>query len=255
MREFPSTLAGMPEETRHILRAYLADTKKIIGDEVDAIILYGSLARGDFLQGRSNINILIVFPNLTLAILNRCSKLNRRWTKERILAPLMFARNELGRFVDAFPLEFFDIQEKYIVLVGQDPFPELLERNENLLHECKREIRGNILRVRQQFVEAAGQPEGIYALLSISLTSLLPCFRGLYRLLREPAKGNPDCILDQLSSILEVDAHALREVWLMKRGQSSPGKYEAPKLLERYLHSLAELAERVDILDQEGRFK
>ena len=60
-QSFPSTLVGMPEETRHILRAYVADTKKHFGEDVSAIILYGSLARGDFLQGRSNINILMVF--------------------------------------------------------------------------------------------------------------------------------------------------------------------------------------------------
>ena len=255
MPEFPSTWTGIPEETRHILSAYLVDAKKIIGEDVDSIILYGSLARGDFLQGRSNINILMIFLNITLDILNRCSKLNRRWAEERILAPLMFTRHELSQFVNAFPLEFLDIREKNIVLFGHDPFPELFRENQNLLHECKREIRGNILRVRQQFVEADGQPEGIYALLPISLTALIPCIRGLYRLLREPTDGTPDSILDRLTSILQVDDHVFREVWLMKRGQSSPGKHEAPKLLERYLHALVKLAEKIDTLEQEGRFK
>ena len=255
MSEFPSTWSGIPEEARHILRAYVADTKKNIGEDVSAIILYGSLARGDFLQGRSNINILIVFLNITLDIVSRCSKLNRRWAKERILAPLMFTRDELSQFANTFPLEFLDIRENNIVLVGQDPFPELFKGEPDLLHECKREIRGNILRVRQQFVESDGQPEGISALLPISLTALFPCLRGLYRLLGESAHGTPDSILDRLSSILRVDDHALQEVWLMKRGQSTPGKHEAPKLLERYLCALAELAERIDTLEQEGRFK
>ena len=255
MPEFPSTWAGMPEEACHILRAYLEDTKKIVGEDIEAIILYGSLARGDFLQGRSNINILMVFLDLTLDILNRFRKLNQRWAKERILTPLMFRRDELNQLVDVFPLEFLDIQEKNIVLFGQDPFSELLREDRNIFYECKREIRGNILRIRQQFVEAEGQPEGIYALLPISLTSLIPCLRGLYRLLRESAHGTPDSVLDRLSSILQIDDHAFREVWLMKRGQSSPGKHEAPKLFERYLHALTKLAERIDELEQEGHFK
>ena len=79
MPEFPSTWAGMPEETCHILRAYIKDTKIFFGEDIEAIILYGSLARGDFLQGRSNINILMVFLDLTLDILNRFRELNRRW--------------------------------------------------------------------------------------------------------------------------------------------------------------------------------
>ena len=255
MPEFPLTWAGMPEETRHILRAYLADTKKIMGEDVKAIILYGSLARGDFLQGRSNINILMVFLNLTLDILSRCGKLNRRWAKERNLTPLMFEHDELSQFIELFPLEFLDIREKNVVLFGQDPFPELFMENRNLLHECKREIRGNMLRIRQQFVEADGQSEGIHALLPISLTALLPCLRAIYRLLGEPAYGTPDSVLDQLSSTLKISDRTFREVWLMKRGQSSPGKHEAPNLLERYLHALAELAKRIDTLEQEGCFK
>ena len=92
-------------------------------------------------------------------------------------------------------------------------------------------------------------------MLPISLTALIPCIRGLYRLLREPTDGTPDSILDRLTSILQVDDHVFREVWLMKRGQSSPGKHEAPKLLGRYLHALVKLAKKVDTLEQEGRFK
>ena len=197
----------------------------------------------------------MVFPHLTLDILSRCNKLNQRWAKERILTPLMFARNELSQLIDVFPLEFLDIREKNIVLFGPDPFSKMSEEGQNLLYECKREIRGNILRVRQQFVESGEQPEGIYALLPISLTSLIPCLRGLYRLLHESAHGTPDSILDRLSSILQVDDHAFREVWLMKRGQSSPGRHEAPNLLERYLCALGKLAERIDAFEQEGRFK
>ena len=254
MPKFPTTWAGMPEEAQHTLHSYLADAKKILGDDVYAIILYGSLARGDFLQDRSNINILMVFEKITLDLLKRCSRLNRGWTKERIVTPLMFRLDELSQNLETFPLEFIEIRDKHILLSGRDPFPELHVEGRNLFNECHREIRGNLLRVRQQFVEAAGQPEGIQALLPISLTALIPCLRGLYRLLDQSAQGTPDAILDRLSSVLQVDANAFHEVWLMKRGQSTPGKHEFPHLLERYLEALGNVANRVEALAQEGRF-
>lgn len=255
MSEFPTTWANMPQETQATLQAYLRDVKKILKDDVSAIILYGSLARGDYLEGRSNINILMVFEHLTLDIMKRCTTLNRRWSKERIVTPLMFTVKELGQYIETFPLEFLEIREQYLLLAGIDPFPGLQSHGQNLRKECEREIRGNLLRVRQQFVESQGNPEGIHALLPISLTTLIPCLRGLYRLLGQSPQGSPDAILDRMPTVLDLDPGAFHEVWLLKRGQSTPGKHDFPNLLDRYLGALSVLVEKVDALQQEGRFK
>ncbi len=255
MPEIPKTWAGMPERTQDILRSYLRDVTKRLGDDVSAIILYGSLAGGDFLEGRSNINLLMVFDTITLDIMKQCSTLSRRWAKERFVTPLLFTRNELQHFLETFPLEFFDIRDHHLMLAGRDPFPELHLTGGNLFNECEREIRGNLLRVRQQFVESNGNSEGIHALLPISLTTLIPCLRGLYRLLGQATTGTPDAILDRMSSVLQLDPSAFHEVWLLKRGQSTPGKHEFPHLLDRYLVALGALTERVEALAQEGRFQ
>jgi len=255
MSEFPTTWAGMPQQAQNILHAYLCDVKKLLKGDVHAIILYGSLARGDYLEGRSNINILMVCEHLTLDLMKRFSTLNRQWSKERIVTPLMFAWKELGPFFENFPLEFFEIRDQHILLAGKDPFPELHIPGQNLRQECEREIRGNLLRVRQQFVESKGNAEGIHALLPISLTTLIPCLRGLYRMLGESSKGTPDAILDRTASVLELDPTAFHEVWLLKRGQSTPGKHDFPNLLDRYLGALSALIDKVEALGQEGRFK
>ncbi len=255
MSEYPTTWASMPPQAQATLHAYLRDVKKILKDDVNAMILYGSLARGDYLEGRSNINILMVFEHLTLDIMKRCTTLNRQWSKERIVTPLMFTVKELGQYIETFPLEFLEIRDQYLLLAGKDPFPDLQTHGQNIRQECEREIRSNLLRVRQQFVESQGNAEGIHALLPISLTTLIPCVRGLYRLLGQSAKGTPDAILDRLPSVLNMDPEAFHEVWLLKRGQSTPGKHDFPNLFDRYLGALSVLVEKVDALHQEGRFK
>lgn len=255
MSEYPTTWAGMPQQAQATLHAYLRDVKKLLKEDVHAMILYGSLARGDYLEGRSNINILMVCEHLTLDIMQRCSKLNRRWSKERIVTPLMFTLKELSHFFETFPLEFIEIRDQHLLLSGKDPLPEIHIQGQNLRQECEREIRGNLLRVRQQFVESNGNAEGIHALLPISLTTLIPCLRGLYRLLGQSSQGTPDAIVDRMPSVLELDPAAFQEVWLLKRGQSTPGKHDFPNLLDRYLGALTALVEKVEALGQEGRFK
>jgi len=255
MSEYPITWAKMPQHAQATLHAYLRDAKKMLKDDVHAIVLYGSLARGDYLEGRSNMNVLMVFESLTLDIMKRCAKLNSQWSKERIVTPLMFTRQELSSFFETFPLEYFEIRDQHIVLAGKDPFPELHIQARNLRWECEREIRGNLIRVRQQFVESKGNSEGIHALLPISLTTVIPCLRGLYRLLGQSPQGTPDIILDRMPSVLDLDPGAFHEVWLLKRGQSTPGKHDFPNLLGRYLGALSALINRVEILGREGRLK
>ncbi len=255
MSEYPTTWAGMPQQAQATLHGYLRDVKKILKDDVSAIILYGSLARGDYLEGRSNVNILMVFEHLTLDIMKCCTALHRGWSRERIVTPLMFTVKELSQFFETFPLEFFEIRDQHLLLAGIDPFPELHFRSQNLRKECEREIRSNLLRVRQQFVESQGNPEGIHALLPISLTTLIPCLRGLYRLLGQSPQGTPDVILGRMPTVLDLDPGAFHEIWLLKRGQSTPGKHDFPNLLDRYLGALSALIEKVDALQQEGRFK
>jgi predicted nucleotidyltransferase len=62
-------LGQVPEDVRRTLRSYLADVTKVFGPEVEAVILYGSAARGDYLPGRSNVNLLILLKRQDGALL------------------------------------------------------------------------------------------------------------------------------------------------------------------------------------------
>ena len=42
---------GLPEGTQKRLRAYVQDVAKAFGDHLEAVLLYGSAVRGDFLPG------------------------------------------------------------------------------------------------------------------------------------------------------------------------------------------------------------
>ena len=53
-------LQGLPTEIRQTLRSFVADVSKLFGSSLDGVILYGSAARGEYLPGRSNLNLLMV---------------------------------------------------------------------------------------------------------------------------------------------------------------------------------------------------
>ena len=245
----------LQEDTHDPLRGFLRSIKKQKDLKFEAILVYGSAARGEFLPGYSNINVLIVLEHVTQPLLQQWSGIHKQWAREKIVAPLFLTHKDLQQSSDAFPLEFLGIKEQHVLLEGRDPFPELHVNATNLFLQCRQEVHANLLRVRQNYVEGCGRIEAIQTLLPLSLTSLLPCLRGLYRLQDRPSNMKSPEVLEELQTTLSVDPSVFQEVWRLKRGLSTPGKHELPKLLERYLTGLGQLVDKIESMKHEGRFQ
>jgi hypothetical protein len=238
----------VPAEVREVLRDYLPQVTKLFGTTLEAVILYGSAAGGEYLPGRSNINLLLLLSRHEGPLLQRYATLHQRWQKERIVVPLFLTLAELRSSLDLFPLEYLEIQEQHILLAGSDPFPGLTIDLRNLRLQCEQEMRGNLLRLRQRFVEGGGMTEAIGILLPLSFTALLPCLRGLLRLSGRPAERSADAVLKAVQNELGVDTTAFKDILALRRGMISPGPMEMPRLFERYTVALQSLIERLDRL-------
>ncbi|TAJ08846.1 MAG: nucleotidyltransferase domain-containing protein [Nitrospirae bacterium] len=244
----------LPAEVRQTLRSYLEEVTKLFGQALEAIILYGSAAGGEFLPDRSNLNVLIILAKQDTALLEQYAKIHKRWGKERIVVPLFLTQQELQASAALFPLEYLEMKERHVLLVGRDPFPSLHVDQRNLGLQCKQEIRGNLLRLRQRFVEGGGKQEAILILLPLSLTSLLPCLRGLLRIKGLSVPAQSEGFFDQLQAQLGIDPAGFQEVLSLKRGQSTPGPLEVPRLFDRYVASLEGVIQRVEQLKAEGKW-
>jgi len=94
--------------------------------------------------------------------------------------------------------------------------------------------------------------EAIGIVLPLSLTALLPCLRGLLRLSGRPAERSADVVLKAVQNELGIDTTPFQEVLTLKRGITSPGPMEMPRLLERYTAALQALIEKTSRRSGEG---
>lgn len=241
MQSVDWTIDGLPEETQKLLKSYVKDVTKTYGNELEGVLLYGSAVRGEFLPGRSNLNLLLVMSSYDLATLKKYDSIHKRWSKEQVVVPLFLTAADLRSASFAFPLEYQDIHECHRLLWGQDPFVGLKIDARFLIAEVLQALRGNLLRLRQRLVEGRSTEEAIPILLSLSITALLPALRGLQRLVSRPVLAQGEAILNDLESYLETDLAGLRDALLLKRGHISPGQKEIPRLMDRYLESLTRL--------------
>ncbi|MDR4461191.1 MAG: hypothetical protein MRJ67_11840 [Nitrospirales bacterium] len=242
----------LPEDLRETLEQYLTQLQKDWGADLEGLLLYGSAARGDFIAGRSNFNFLVLVRAPSVSGLQRAGQLHRQWGKHQIVAPLVMTQEELSRSRYLFPLEYFQMQEHHVRLAGKDPFDARPIDRRQLGWQCEQELLANVFRIRQRFVEGEGRAEAIRALLILSITAVLPCVRGILRVIGQPSKGKDGQILESLPQALQFESTVLLEILQMKRGMNSPGSLEWLKVYERYLQALESLCRRVQTVRQES---
>lgn len=237
---------GLPDGTQKLLRIYVEDVTKAFGDHLDAVLLYGSAVRGDFLPGRSNLNILLFVSSYDVAVLKEYATVHKKWNKELVVAPLFLTKDDLQASAMVFPLEYQDIHDCHRLLWGQDPLVGLNVDQRYLAGEVLQSLRGNLVRLRQRFVEGGGTAEAMLILLALSITAVLPILRGAQRLLDRPIRSQGTELLEDVEACFEMDLSALHDVWLLKRGQISPGQKEVPRLMDRYMDGLARLTSAME---------
>src|SRR5262245_14158885 len=147
------------------------------GDNLQSIVLYGSAARGDFHERRSDLNLLCVLHSAKAADLARLARVIHWWSGElKEPPPQFFTSDELRRAADVFSVELLDIAQSHKVLYGSDPIAGL-EVPMNLHRiEIEHDLRALLQKLRIHFVhysESEVQLREVYVKSISSMTVLL----------------------------------------------------------------------------------
>ena len=246
-------IEGLPRDTQDLLHAYVKDVKALFSEQLEGVLLYGSAVRGEFLQGRSNLNLLLVVSSYDQALLKGYSVVHKKWSKEQVVAPLFLTEEELRSSASVFPLEYLEIQEQHRVLGGRDPFVGFRIDAQRISAEVCQGFIGALLRLRQRYVEGYASDEAALILLPLSVTSLLPLLRGLQRMTGQAVTYQSDVLIKNVAEQLHLDLQGLQDALLLKRGQITPGPKEIPRLFERYLNTVAALTKAAVGIVEESR--
>jgi predicted nucleotidyltransferase len=147
------------------------------------VVLYGSAARGQYREGASDLNVLVLLRDTLPATLRRGSRLARAWVEEeRNPPPLLLSEEEWRGSADVFPIEMSDIRDAHLVLHGADPFTGVEIALEDLRLQCEHELKGKQIQLRERYLLSAGEPAELEQLLARSFSTFLVLFRTVLRL-------------------------------------------------------------------------
>jgi hypothetical protein len=180
----------MHESVDRVVSPLLSEADRILGGRYSAV-LYGSAARGDFIPGHSDVNLMLILEDTPPEILRSLGRALTQWRKARLEPPLLMSREEWQRATDAFPIEITDMRATYQVLRGTDPLTDAAVLPSDLRRALERECRGKLLRLRQGYAAAAPDPAALGALASQSAGTVMVLLRALLALLGRPASAEP----------------------------------------------------------------
>ncbi|MBA2292594.1 MAG: nucleotidyltransferase domain-containing protein [Gemmatimonadales bacterium] len=210
---------------------------------------YGSVVRGDWLPGRSDVNVIVVLDDASPANLARLTPAVKSWHERGYTPPLFIARAEWARAADVFPIEITDMQLAHRVLHGDDPIVGVVVDPPDLRRAIEAELRGKLIRLRQAYVRFGTTPAILGGYATTSAPSLLVLLRCTAVLLgRDPGRFAVDTV-GALHDILGPDADVLSDVIAHRRDP----EWNCPAgVFERYLAVVRRAVDIADTHTQQG---
>lgn len=172
----------MDGAVKAVVQRFLSSADSLLAPGYSAV-LYGSAARGDWVEGRSDVNLLVVTEDVSPERLRALGSALRRWRDRSVEPPLLLSRDEWNRAADAFPIEITDMQLRHDLLRGPDPVSGMQVAQGDLRRALEAEFRGKLLRLRQAWATFADAEKDLTPLARRSLSSLLVLWRAMLSLL------------------------------------------------------------------------
>ncbi len=227
-----------------VVDPFLAEADQVLGNGYSAV-LYGSAARGDFIPGRSDINLMLVVEQLTPPVLRSLSRAFTGWRKKTPEPPLVLSHSEWNRASDAFPVEITDMRLSYQVLRGVDPLQGVQVDRDDLRKALEGEFRGKLLRLRQGYATYAPDPAALGSLGLQSAATILVLLRGVLTVAGKPVPPDALELAGAAAALVGFEPEYLLHV--VRHRSEREWRCAAPEF-ENYMNAVEQTARFVDQL-------
>lgn len=234
------------------LTQFTQELRELLGNQLLAVVLYGSAAGENFVPGSSDLNIALVVQRMGFEVLKKIQPRMASWHKQGFAVPLIIDRPFLERSHDVFPMEFSDIKEQHRTLWGEDIFASLEIGGEHLRFLAEHEARSRLLRLQALYLERAGEPPRLRQILLDSLKTFLTLMRHLLRLQGKHGVQNYGEILSLFEQHFQVSFPEMHRLIAIRQGVRDWPHEPAIEFFREYLEDVQRFVSLIDGLPQQS---
>jgi hypothetical protein len=187
--------------------------------------LYGSAARGEFIEWHSDLNVLCVMGSLAAEELKRVAPVVMWWTRDhKEPAPLFFTEKELRESADVFAIELLDMQKENRVLFGKNVVAEIHVPTNLHRVQVEHELRTALLKLRQHFVLSGGDVKELSNVMAKSISSVKTLLRHVLISFGEEAPKDAKTTFSRVEEITGGEAAAFEAAMALRSGRAAGGE-------------------------------
>lgn len=229
-----------------ILPEISGDYQQAFGADLVSLVLYGSGAGPDYLPGKSDLNFLVVLTEPGLEKLDLALGTVGRWRKRGVPVPLFMTVGFIGKSLDAYPVEFINMQRQYLVVCGTDPLAELRFTPEYIRLQLERELRGKLLHLRSGYLATEGKVRRLRELIAGSLTAFVSLLAALLHLKGTSIPAGKGEVIAAAAEFLGIDGGVFLNCEAIRSRTDRFSDKEVRALFGDYLREVGRLCDLVD---------
>ncbi|MFP3870112.1 MAG: hypothetical protein ACLFVT_04415 [Syntrophobacteria bacterium] len=228
------------------------DYRRVFGDDLISIVLYGSALTVEYVPKKSDLNFLIVLSEAGIEKLHLAHQPVSKWRKKKVTTPLFVTKAYIESSLDTFPIEFINIKKNYVLIYGEDPLAEISFKKDFVRMQCERELKGKLLLLRERYVETSGKAKVLRDLIAASVPTFIFVFNGLLYFLDKELPPTKYETVKKLCGELDLDEALFASLLRIKEGSLKPSAKEIHDIFRRYIREIRKLALLMDE-DHPGR--
>lgn len=241
-------MSKIPNDPKEIFEEITEDYKRIFGNGLISIILYGSAVGRDYRPGKSDINFMVVLSEEEIDYIEKAFKTVSRWQKRKVAIPLFLTERYIETSTDVFPIEYINFKHNYTLVYGEDFLKDLVFDLNDVRLQCEREIKGKLLILREAYMESAGKGKALREVIKHSLQAFTAIFRALLYLKRIEIPAENRKLIKAACDVFKLDHDLFEKLLDIKNEKIKPVDAEMITLFQNYLKQVRKLSRRVDEL-------
>jgi hypothetical protein len=231
-------LDGLPINALPVIKEFADDVISVGGNDLESIVLAGSILTRDYIPGISDINPVIVTKSLDQGFLDSLAGLGKKYGRKKVRVPLVITNEYLGRSVDVFPIEFLEIKLIHKTIFGVEVFSRINIEKPMLRLQCERELKAKLVQLSRGFISASGEKDIILKLIIDSSSGFYPLFRAILFMGGGVAPVERSSVLSSIESHLRVNLDCLKQIQNLRSQKKPSIKNDELRALFKQLYEL-----------------
>ena len=154
-------VAALPVVVKERLDEFSASLQKALGKDLVGILVHGSVVRGEYRPGESDVDVIVVLETADFGQLDAIGNAMQLARYSARIEAMILCESEIAGASDAFPLLYDEIKRHNILITGRNPFKDVVVHDTHRRLRIEQELREAQIRLRRAVTDAFGAREAI----------------------------------------------------------------------------------------------